>query len=176
MRASRGPADRSNNGLRGLDGTIPSLWRLLATESPCHFPRGSRSGAYRFDPGNAHSWNHAGSGMATRLRAVATGLGSSPVESTKSIVAPVRWPATGPHLSPDYAELLHPREPNHTEALWRFAEAARLGWQEHACRLHEHGRELYEYPGAGACSARLAVRPLLSVAEFVTEATAIGSP
>lgn len=47
-------------------------------------------------------------------------------------------------------ELLHLREPNHSEAFWRLVEAARPGWQEQARWLREHGHELHDYRPAEA--------------------------
>ena len=47
-------------------------------------------------------------------------------------------------------ELLHLREPNHSEAFWRLVEAARPGWQEQARWLRDHGHELHDYRPATA--------------------------
>lgn len=58
-----------------------------------------------------------------------------------------------PHEVLEYVvvhELLHLREPNHSEAFWRLVEAARPGWQEQARWLREHGHELHDYRPATA--------------------------
>ena len=58
-----------------------------------------------------------------------------------------------PHEVLEYVvvhELLHLREPNHSEAFWRLVEAARPGWREQARWLREHGQELHDYRPAAA--------------------------
>ena len=58
-----------------------------------------------------------------------------------------------PHEVLEYVvvhELLHLREPNHSQAFWRLVEAVRPGWGEQARWLREHGHELHDYRPATA--------------------------